>query len=269
MSQGRFSKTFYLFSVLAVILLLIFFNYLGWLGSSKNFAYRVSSPFMKLFQLVDQQIAGAFNFWTELKSLNQENKNLSDNNQRLLDENNSLKEVLRENESLRQQLAIALPEKKQLVLADIVGYLPQVGQYFLLDKGSQQGLKEGMTVVTANNFFVGRLVEVGDRWAKVSLVLDSNFLVNVLSQETRVRGIVRGNHGLGLIMEMIPIDAQIKVGEMIMTSGINDQVSSDLIVGRISSIEKKESEIFQQAILQPVVDFNKLEKVFVIINSSN
>jgi len=269
MSQGRFSKTFYLFSVLAVILLLIFFNYLGWLGSSKNFVYNVSSPFMKLFQAVDRQIAGAFNFWTELKNLNQENKNLGDENRRLLEENTNLKEVLRENELLRQQLAIAPPEKEQLILADVIGYLPQVGQYFLIDKGSQQGLKEGMTVVAANNFFVGRLVEVGDRWAKVSLVLHSNFLVNVLTQETRVRGIVKGNHGLGLIMEMIPIDAQIKVGENILTSGINDQISGGLVVGQISSIEKKESEIFQQAILQTVVNFNKLEKVFVIINSGS
>jgi len=269
MSRGRFSKTFYLFSVLAVILLLIFFNYLGWLNFPKNFAYRASLPFMKLFQSVDRQIAGAFNFWTELKNLNRENKNLGDENQKLFYENTNLKEVLRENELLRQQLAIAPPEKEQLVLANIVGYLPQIGQYFLVDKGNQQGLKEGMTVVAANNFFIGRLSEVGDRWAKVSLVIDSNFLVNVLTQETRVRGIVRGNHGLGLIMEMIPIDAQIKVGENILTSGINDQISGGLAVGQISSVEKKESEIFQQAILQPAVDFNKLEKVFVIINSGN
>ncbi len=226
-------------------------------------------PFMKLFQSIDRQIAGAFNFWTELKNLNRENRSLGDENQKLLDENINLKEALRENELLRQRLAIAPPEKEQLVLADIVGYLPQVGQYFLVDKGSQQGLKEGMIVITANNFFVGRLAEVGDRWAKVSLVLDSKFLVNVLTQETRVRGIVRGNRGLGLIMEMIPIDVEIKIGENILTSGINDQVSGGLIAGRISSIEKKESEIFQQAILQPAVDFNKLEKVFVIINSGN
>lgn len=266
MSQGRFSKTFYLFSVLAVILLLIFFNYLGWLGSPKNFIYGISSPFMKLFQSVDRQIEGAFNFWTELKSLNQENKVLTDEKLRLIDENTNLKEVSRENESLRQQLALESPEKENLVLADVIGYLPQVGQYFLLDKGGQQGLEEGMTVVTANNFFVGRLVEVGDQWAKVVLALDSNSLVNVLTQETRVRGIVKGNHGLGLIMEMIPIDAQIKVGENILTSGINDQISGGLVVGQISSIEKKENEIFQQAILRPVVNLSKLEKVFIIIN---
>jgi rod shape-determining protein MreC len=269
MNQRRFSKTFYLFSVLAVILLLIFFNYLGWLGSVKNIIYQASAPFMKLFQSVDRQIAGAFNFWTELKKINQENKDLGDENRRLLDENASLKEVLKENELLRQRLGITPPVQEQLVMADIVSYLPQLGQYFLIDKGSQQGLKEGMAVITANNFFVGQLIEVGDRWAKGTLVLDSNLLVNVLTQETRIRGIVRGNHGLGLIMEMIPIDAQIAVGENILTSGINDKIPGGLIVGQISAIEKKESEIFQQAILQPAVDFNKLEKVFVIISAGN
>ena len=269
MSRGRFSKTFYLFSVLAVILLLIFFNYWGWLSSPKNFIYGISSPFLKFFQLVDRQIAGIFNFWTELKNLNWENKILRDENQQLLYENTNLKEALKENESLRQRLAIAPPEKEQLVLAQVTGYLPQVGQYFLIDKGSQQGLRAGMAVVTASNFFVGRLAEVGDRWAKVFLALDSNFLVNALTQETRARGIVRGNHGLGLIMEMIPIDAEIKIGENILTSGINDQGPSGLIIGRITSIEKKESEIFQQATLGPAADFNELEKVFIIVSSGN
>jgi len=269
MSQGHFSKNFYLFFVLAVILLLIFFNYLGWLSFPRNFIYRISTPFLKLFQSVDRQVAGAFDFWAELKNLNRENKDLGNENQKLLSENTKLKEVLKENELLRQQLSITLPEKEQLVLANIIGYTPQAGQYLLVDKGSEQKLKKGMTVVTDNNLFVGRLVEIGDRWAKVSLVLDSNFLVNALSQETRARGIVRGNHGLGLIMEMIPIDEEIKIGENILTSGINDQILSGLMVGRVVSIEKKESEIFQRAILQPAVNFNKLEKVFIIINPSN
>jgi len=264
MSQRRFSKISYLFFVLAVILLLIFFNFLGWLNFSKNIIYGASLPLMNLFQSVDRQVAGVFNFLIELKGLNQENKNLKDENKKLFFESTNLKEVLKENELLRQRLTIASAEKAQLILAKIVGYLPQVGQYFLVDKGNKQGVVEGLVAVTADNFFVGRAVQVGDSWAKILLALDSDSLVNVLTQDTRVRGIVRGDHGLGLVMEMIPIDSSLTPGETVLTSGVNDQIPGGLIVGQISSVEKKESDIFQRAILRPAVDFHQLEQVFII-----
>jgi len=265
MSSKRYSKLLYLISLLAVILLLIFFNFFGSLKFPQNIVYGASMPFLTFFQSVDQRVFSFLNFFVNLKNLNQENKTLLSENQELQGENLKLKEASLENELLRERLELALPDKNNLILADVAGYLPQSGQYFLINKGFDDGLREGLAAVTANNFFVGKVVELGSHWAKILLMIDSDSLVSVISQESRVRGAIKGDHGLGLVMEMVPIDSTLQVGESVLTSGLNNNLPKGLLVGRISAIEKKESEIFQRAILEPAVDFSGLEQIFILL----
>lgn len=253
------------FIVLAVILLLIFFNLKGWLSIPKNLVYFVSSPFLKIFQWSGKEISQGFTILFTIKDLSRENAALKAENQKLWKENSQLKEVAQENEILRQRFSLAEPDVHQLVLANIVGYSPQPGQYFLIDKGSVNGLVPGMTIITANNFLVGKVVEAQETWAKVILISDSSLAVNAITQESRANGVVRGSHGLELVMEMVPADQKIKEGETVLTSGLNDFIPKGLIIGRISEIILKESEIFQKANVQPAVDFKKLESVFVIV----
>jgi len=222
-------------------------------------------PFLKFFQSVDRGASGFLGFFVNLRNLNQENKSLIVENQKLLEENVGLKEVQKENELLRERLGISMSETDHQILADVVGYLPQSGQYFLINKGLVDGLKEGLAAVTANNFFVGQIAEVGDHWAKILLMVDSNSLVSVISQESRVKGAIRGDHGLGLVMEMVPIDSTLQVGENVLTSGLNNDLPKGLLAGKISAIEKKESEIFQRAVLTPAVDFSSLEQIFILL----
>ena len=96
-----------------------------------------------------------------------------------------------------------------------------------------------MAVVAAGNFLVGRAAEVNDNFSKVLLISDSNSSINVITLENRVGGVIKGRHGLSIAMELIPIDAQIKVGETILTSGLNDGIAKNLIVGKIIDIVKK------------------------------
>jgi len=259
------SKFITFFIVLAVILLLIFFNLRGLLVAPKDIVFFVANPFLKLFGVLDKGIFGTWNFFVALKDLNIENANLKNENVALLNEVTNLKESARENESLRRQLGVAGIKNQKLVMAEVAGYNPALGQYFLIDKGRNDGLYINMAVVAAGDFFVGRAVEVNDNFSKALLIYDSNSLVNTITLESRVAGVVKGNHGLGIVMEMIPIDAQIKIGETVLTSGLNDGIPKDLIVGKITDIVKKENEIFQSATVVPFVDFKSLEQVFVLI----
>jgi len=182
-----------------------------------------------------------------------------------LEEETRLKEAARENEILRQRLELSQSEKQKLAMAEVIGYNSLLGQYFLIDKGSQDGLSVGLAAVTANNFLIGYVAETGQNFSKVLLISDSNSLINAMTQDTRISGIVKGSHGLGLTMEMIPIDAQIAVGEMIITSGLNDAIPRGLIIGRIAEVAKKASDIWQRAIITSAVEFDKLEQVFILL----
>ncbi len=253
------------FLILAVILLLIFFNFKGWMGIPKNLVYFVSHPFLKIFQWSGNEISRGLTIFFTIKDLSLENAALKAENQKLWEENSRLKETVQKDEILRQRFSLGESAVNQLVLANIVGYSFQPRQYFLIDKGSAGGLKAGMAVVTADDFLIGEVAEVQENSAKVVLISDSNLAVNAITQETRVNGVVRGSYGFEVVMEMIPVDQKIQKGETVLTSGLNEAVPKGLIVGRISEIILKESEIFQKANVQPAVDFKKLESVFVII----
>lgn len=265
MPKKIFSKPIVSFLVvLAVILLLIFFNFKGWLGTPKNIVYQISAPFLKSFQWLGHKTAAGIKIFTSIKDLILENNTLSQENQKFWQENSTLKEATRENEILRQRLELGQIQGRKFILAKVIGFNLQLGQYFLIDKGQTDSVTAGLAVVTANNFLVGKVIESNQHSAKVLLISDSNSLVNAVTQDSRASGIVKGTAGLGLIMEMIPINKQIKVGETVLISGRDDNLPAGLIVGKISEVILKETDIFQRAKIQPAADFNNLESVFVI-----
>jgi rod shape-determining protein MreC len=265
MPKKIFSKSkISFFVVIAVILLLIFFNFKGWLGIPRNIIYQASSPFLKSFQWLSAKTAAGVKIFTSIKDLMVENSDLKQENQKLWQENSDLKEAARENQDLRQRLALGQIQGRVFILAKIVGFNPELGQYFLIDKGKSEGVSEGLAVVTADNFLIGKVVEAEQHNAKVLLISDSDSIVNALTQDGRVSGIVKGTTGLGLDMEMIPINKEIKTGETVLTSGRNDNFPAGLIVGKISDIILKETDIFQKAAIQPAANFSELESVFVI-----
>lgn len=250
--------------VIVVILLLIFFNWQGWLGAPKNIVYRALSPFLKASQWVGNKTNNTLSFFVIIKDLAKENYSLRLKNQFLLQENSAWREAARENELLRQRLELGEPAKNKVIFAQVIGYNPQIYQYLLIDKGKADGLAVNQAVVNASNFLIGKVAETDLRWAKILLITDGNSSVNALTQETRANGMVKGVHGLGIIMEMIPAAKEIRSGEMVLTSGLDAAIPKGLIIGQVSEIIFKETEIFQKASLRPAADFEKLEEVFVI-----
>jgi len=260
-----FQKLFYFFGILAVILLLIFFNSRGWLSAPKKVIYWGASPFLKFFYASEQRVNEGIRFIFTIKDLALDNARLADENKKLWDENAGLKESARENEALRRRLELPLPAGSKQVLADVVGYDSQSGQYLLINKGSADGIAVNSPAVDANNFLIGRIAEVAGNFSKIMLLADSNSAINAITQDTRVNGLAKGSHGLGLMLEMIPVDAQINGGETVLTSGINDSLTQGLVIGHVGRIIQKENEIFQKAEIELAVNPRRVEKVFVII----
>jgi len=262
-------KSLSVFVVLAVILLLIFFSYKGWLEIPKNIVFQIFNPILKPFQLSASQFGAGVKIITTIKNLISENNNLKKENQRLWQQNSGLKEAERENIILRQRLDLGSVNNHRFILASVVGFDPEVGQFFLIDKGEAEGVIVNSAVVTENNFLVGKIIEVRQHGAKVLPITDSNSSIMALTQDSRVSGIVKGTHGLGLEMDMIPIREQIKSGENVLSSGRENEIPAGLIVGKISETIIKEAEIFQKAVVQPAADFSKLESVFILTSEDD
>ena len=140
----------------------------------------------------------------------------------------------------------------------------------VIDRGTSDGVQENMPVVTEKGL-VGHVVEAGPNYAKVQLILDPRSSVGTLVQraESRVVGIVEGDPANPTMPRMVnvPKNADIQEGDVIVTSGFGGMYPKGLIVGLVSSLENDEAGLLKIALLEPAVDFQRLEDVAVIVAS--
>lgn len=137
--------------------------------------------------------------------------------------------------------------------------------YVIINIGSDQGLKAGMPVVTDKGL-VGRVDAVIAEAARVQLITDSASAVDVRLQSSNTEAILDGSVTSDLSLDMISQDASVAVGDVVLTSGLGGSYPPDLLVGQVVSVRKLDYELFQQAAIQPNVDFNRLGFVLVITN---
>lgn len=257
---------FILIIIIAAVILLIFLNSIGWLAQPKNVFYKVTNPIQKVFKKGGDQIYNFFQVFVSIKDLREENIRFQEENQRLWAENIRLIETEKENQTLRQQLELASKRQLQLVLASVISRNPaSLGQYIKIDKGSRDGLLENMPVVISEGFLVGKIIEISARQSFILLITDPSSLIPALVQDSRADGLVKGEHGLGVKMDMIPQNEIIKKGDIVLTSGLGGEFPKGLIIGEIEEVKEADNQVFQQALLKPSVDFHHLENVFVII----
>lgn len=182
-------------------------------------------------------------------------------------ENARLRELVAENEQLRSQLGFeeAHPELTA-VTATVLGRDPTgVEKFITIDRGSNDGIRVGMPVVSPN-FLVGEVTEVDANRSKVLLMIDAGFQTGARLQISRGTGIVYGLWQSGGRAEMrhIPIDTEVNPDETIVTSGRSVMIPEGLIIGRILEIHRDELGSEIRLSVLPLVDFDSLETVTVI-----
>jgi rod shape-determining protein MreC len=137
--------------------------------------------------------------------------------------------------------------------------------YVIINRGSNDGIRRGMPVVT-NQGLVGRVDAVIGGAARVELITDPSSVVSVFLQNSATDALMKGSVSGDLNLDLLSQDVKIQTGDVVLTSGLGGEYPPDLLVGQVSSVRKRESDLFQEATVQPVVDFSRLEIVLVIVN---
>jgi rod shape-determining protein MreC len=137
--------------------------------------------------------------------------------------------------------------------------------YVIINRGSNDGIRRGMPVVT-NQGLVGRVDAVIGGASRVQLITDPSSLVSVFLQNAGADAIMKGSVSGELTLEMLSQDAKVQAGDVVLTSGLGGEYPPDLLIGQVGNVRKRESDLFQEATVQPVVDFTRLEIVLVIVN---
>ena len=137
--------------------------------------------------------------------------------------------------------------------------------YVIINRGSNDGIERGMPVVT-NEGLAGRIDAVISDAARVQLVTDAAASVNVHLKNANTDAMLGGSVTGDISLDLISQDATVQSGDIILTSGLGGGFPPDLIVGQVLNVRKLPAELFQQATVQPAVDFSRLQIVLVITN---
>ena len=138
-------------------------------------------------------------------------------------------------------------------------------QYIIIDKGSNDGIRYGMPVVTQQGL-VGRIDAVISDAARVQLITDAGSAVNIRLKTANVEGQVNGSITGEISLAMVPVGAQVDIGEVILTSGLGGTYPPNIFVGQVVSMQSRQNALFQTGSVQPIVDFSTLSAVLVITN---
>ncbi len=254
----------------ALLLLGLALGQMGYLQPVRNATRALLVPFQAGLTGLGTDISNLLHSARDLRDLRQRDAQLQAEVNRLSVENARLTEVERENERLRQLLNFTRSNPwYDYKAAAVVGQ--RIGEdtsnllfSIFIDVGARDGVATDMPVITDRGL-VGRVVAVGPNVAEVLLLIDPASAVNGRVQSSRVTGIVRGNIDGGLVMERIPQGETISPGEIVLTSGLGGNFPDKLVIGQITEVSQRDSDMFQSARIRPTVDFGKLEEVMVIL----
>ncbi|MSO61192.1 MAG: rod shape-determining protein MreC [Acidobacteria bacterium] len=131
-----------------------------------------------------------------------------------------------------------------------------------IDKGTSEGLKTDMAVISPAGV-VGRVILPSGRAAKVQLLIDRNAAAGGLIERTRVQGVVEGVGDGSLRMDYVPATADVKPGDLVVTSGIDGIYPKGFVIGTIEQVDRG-SGGYHLITVRPAVDFTRLEEVLVV-----
>ena len=231
-----------------------------------------SSPFQYGFRAINDGVSGFFSYFTDKEALQQENEALKQQLSQLNSELTQMDEISMENVRLRELLNYKEETRGQynLQLAGIIAENNTNLQHTItLDKGSNDGVKTGMTVMNHNGL-IGRITAVMPDSSEVMLLPDRESAIGVRVWSTReIIGVVEGDGSGSANLKMIhlPHDADIYVGDSIVTSGLDGVFPEGIRIGEVTSIEYSANGLTKTAIVKPYVGFSRLEEVFVLMNS--
>lgn len=177
-----------------------------------------------------------------------------------------LKEVIKENARLEKLLKFKRNLVYSSVAANVVGRSPSLwNSLMVIDKGSVEGLKQGMPVVNASGV-VGKLTEVGENTSKVMLLTDPQFSVAALVQRPRESSVISGTLQGVCRMRYINENAQVRVGDKVVTSKLSSFFPEGLMIGEIIQVRKSSNDPSPEALVEPAVSVSQIEEVLVIIH---
>lgn len=257
--------------LIAVVGLLVFLHAIKILTPVESFVTGILRPMLSGFYSVSSSVRTTYNEQTSKRDLLAHINQLEDQANKLTVENAKLKNLEEENQILRQHLKFFAKSEQNYILGNIIsrGSLDNPvsqGNTVTINKGAKDGLLPGLPVVSSRGIIVGKIISVKSNLSEVYLITNQACkLAATMQNQDKTSGTVNGELGLIVKMEFIPQTEEIKVGDTIVTSGLEQNIPRGLVIGKVIQVNKESNELWQSAVIEPLVDLDELVIVSVLL----
>ncbi|WP_413584617.1 rod shape-determining protein MreC [Bdellovibrio sp. HCB274] len=206
--------------------------------------------------------------YVDLINIKKQSEQLHSANNELQSRLQSMNELQIENDRLRGLLEFKQTTKMKLTSAQVIGRDLVIDHNTVtINKGTQDGLKSGMAVITTAGV-LGYIFKPEPFTAHVMLITDRYAVVDGIVQRTRAHGIVEGKSQTSCALKYVERTEDVKEGDLVVTGGLDNIFPKGFPVAIVESVERKTFSVSLKVDLRPVVDPYKVEEVFIIIDSS-
>jgi rod shape-determining protein MreC len=234
-----------------------------------KFGLEVIGPFQTGISKVSNYAGSLKEKYLDILSIKEENEQLKQELLQYKSANIEYREALATNVRLKKLLELKESLPPPTLTAEIIGKDPSLWfRTLTINRGSSDGVQKGMPVVTVEGV-VGQVLTSSPNYSKVLLATDPNSAVDVITQKTRVHGIVKGLGRNAFGLNYVLKSAVVEKGDFILTSGFGGVFPKGLIVGTVSEITKSRRGMFQKIEIEPVVDFSQLEHLIIIMKKDS
>ncbi len=241
----------------------------------ENVVQVVVTPVQKLFTNVGNGVSDFFGYFSNIDKLKDEIKTLKKENSKLKEDLNKSEISSRENEELRKLLSLkeAYPEL-ELESAQVIARDPSNWyNTFTIDKGAVDGINVNQPVISVDRTLVGRISDVGTTWARVITINDPGHSAGAEIVRSGEYGIVEGEgsaaEGANCRLSFVSKNANIIVGDKVVTSGMGGIYPKGLTIGKVLDIRPDVQGISQYAVISPEADIDNLKAVLIVMNDMN
>lgn len=222
----------------------------------------------------NSKVKKSVKFIFHFKDVKEENKKLREENAILKDKALKYDSLAKENERFKKMINF----KDQRSEYDYIGceIIGKSGENwldgFVINRGSDDGIQKKMVVVTGEGL-VGQVTSVANKWSIVQSIINENIQVAGMLNSTRENdGVVKGykdySNKLLAKLYFLPLDSKVKKGDTVLTSALGSLYPKDIKIGTVIDVEEDKGKLVKNALIEPSVDFNRLEELFVIVSKN-
>lgn len=239
---------------------------------SENVVNTILSPFQSAITSISNATKKIGVISWEMVTVYEQNKMLRSEVEQLRQRDVNVNEIMAENTRLTNILNYKNAVKQfDTAVAKIISYdSSNLTNSITINLGAKDGMQKNMPVITPQGL-VGTIVAVYEHSAKVQLILDPRSAVGAIIQrpESRVIGIMQGSVGVQTLAKMvnIPRDADVVVGDNVLTSGYGGLYPKGIVIGEVVEVTNEAGGLLKYATVKTTVDFYRIEEVLVIVNS--